>query len=101
MLLISSGPVGTPYQGGIFRCRLVFGQDFPQHPPKGNLLFLLTNGQYTSTNSFIIHILYTRFVFFVCECCDISGVMLTKIFHPNVSKAGEICGISYLHLTGE
>lgn len=29
------GPVGTPFEGGLFKCKLVLGQDFPQHPPKG------------------------------------------------------------------
>jgi ubiquitin-conjugating enzyme E2 S len=47
------GPAGTPYEGGLFRMKLVLGEDFPTAPPKG---------------------------FFT-----------TKIFHPNVSKAGEIC----------
>jgi ubiquitin-conjugating enzyme E2 S len=47
------GPHGTPFEGGVFRCKLVLGNDFPQAPPK--------------------------------------GYFLTKIFHPNVSKAGEIC----------
>ncbi|KAK9824376.1 hypothetical protein WJX72_009836 [[Myrmecia] bisecta] len=47
------GPAGTPYEGGVFKMKLVLGADFPQSPPKG---------------------------FFT-----------TKIFHPNVSKAGEIC----------
>eukprot|EP00274_Cyanoptyche_gloeocystis_P006365 CAMPEP_0196656814 /NCGR_PEP_ID=MMETSP1086-20130531/19676_1 /TAXON_ID=77921 /ORGANISM="Cyanoptyche gloeocystis , Strain SAG4.97" /LENGTH=230 /DNA_ID=CAMNT_0041989691 /DNA_START=41 /DNA_END=733 /DNA_ORIENTATION=+ len=47
------GPVGTPFEGGLFRVKLVLGQDFPQAPPKG---------------------------FFI-----------TKIFHPNVSKSGDIC----------
>ncbi len=44
---------GTPYEGGVFRVKLVLSNDFPTAPPK--------------------------------------GVFLTKIFHPNVSKAGEIC----------
>ena len=47
------GPVGTPFEGGLFRMRLTLGSDFPQSPPK--------------------------------------GVFMTKVFHPNVSKAGEIC----------
>eukprot|EP00249_Psilotum_nudum_P016758 c25976_g1_i2 orf=229-978(-) len=47
------GPPCTPYEGGVFRMKLVLSQDFPQTPPKG---------------------------FFV-----------TKIFHPNVAKNGEIC----------
>jgi len=29
------GPVGTPYQGGIFRCKLAVEADFPNNPPKG------------------------------------------------------------------
>lgn len=43
----------TPYQGGVFRMKLLFGPDFPAAPPK--------------------------------------GYFITPIFHPNVSKAGEIC----------
>ncbi|KAJ7561416.1 hypothetical protein O6H91_03G027900 [Diphasiastrum complanatum] len=47
------GPPGTPYEGGVFRIRLLLSQDFPQSPPK--------------------------------------GYFLTKIFHPNIAKNGEIC----------
>jgi len=47
------GPEGTPFEGGLFKVRIVLGPDFPQGPPK--------------------------------------GYFLTKIFHPNVSDAGEIC----------
>ncbi|EIE20518.1 hypothetical protein COCSUDRAFT_30660 [Coccomyxa subellipsoidea C-169] len=47
------GPVGTPYEGGVFRMKLVLGADFPSAPPK--------------------------------------GWFLTKLFHPNVSKEGDIC----------
>ncbi|KAF8312315.1 hypothetical protein DL93DRAFT_1317978 [Clavulina sp. PMI_390] len=50
---IIAGPEGTPYEGGYFRIRFQFTEEFPAAPPK----------------------------------CT----MLTKIFHPNVSKAGEIC----------
>jgi len=32
------GPQGTPFEGGLFRCRLILGPDFPSSPPKG--LFL-------------------------------------------------------------
>ena len=44
---------GTPYEGGLFRVKLVLGKDFPASPPK--------------------------------------GFFLTKIFHPNVARNGEIC----------
>ena len=44
---------GTPYDGGLFRVRLVLSKDFPTSPPK--------------------------------------AYFITKIFHPNVSRNGEIC----------
>jgi ubiquitin-conjugating enzyme E2 S len=50
---IVEGPEGTPYQGGYFRVKFDFTEEFPAAPPK------------------------CRFI--------------TKIFHPNVSSAGEIC----------
>ncbi|KAI9432182.1 ubiquitin-conjugating enzyme/RWD-like protein [Lactarius indigo] len=50
---IVEGPEGTPYQGGYFRVKFDFTEEFPAAPPK------------------------CRFI--------------TKIFHPNVSGAGEIC----------
>lgn len=50
---IIQGPAGTPYEGGYFRVRFKFTEEFPAAPPK---------------------------------CW-----FMTKIFHPNVSKAGEIC----------
>ncbi|KAJ4460577.1 putative Ubiquitin-conjugating enzyme E2 S [Paratrimastix pyriformis] len=47
------GPAGTPYEGGIFRMKLVLGPEFPAKAPQ--------------------------------------GYFLTKIFHPNVAPAGDIC----------
>ncbi|EDV27414.1 uncharacterized protein TRIADDRAFT_53086 [Trichoplax adhaerens] len=32
------GPVGTPYEGGIFRLKLMLGKDFPMVPPQGYFL---------------------------------------------------------------
>lgn len=32
------GPAGTPYEGGLFRVKLVLGKDFPAAPPKGFFL---------------------------------------------------------------
>jgi ubiquitin-conjugating enzyme E2 S len=34
------GPQGTPYEGGWFKIRLVFGNEFPDIPPKGNFVCL-------------------------------------------------------------
>lgn len=35
LLIIFLDVVGTAYEGGIFRCRLVIDSEFPQKPPKG------------------------------------------------------------------
>ena len=32
------GPVGTPFEGGVFRLKLVLSSDFPSSPPKGFFL---------------------------------------------------------------
>ena len=32
------GPVGTPYEGGIFKCKLVLTNEFPQTAPRGFFL---------------------------------------------------------------
>lgn len=32
------GPVGTPYEGGLFRVKLSMGPDFPNAPPTGQFL---------------------------------------------------------------
>ncbi|KLO18730.1 hypothetical protein SCHPADRAFT_899519 [Schizopora paradoxa] len=50
---IIEGPAGTPYEGGYFRVKFAFTEEFPSAPPRCRLI--------------------------------------TKIFHPNVSSAGEIC----------
>lgn len=31
--------VGTPYEGGVFRMKLILCEDFPLTPPKGDVLF--------------------------------------------------------------
>lgn len=35
---VINGPPGTPYEGGQFKMRLVFGSDYPAAPPKGYFL---------------------------------------------------------------
>eukprot|EP00850_Spirogloea_muscicola_P015353 SM000117S25473 [mRNA] locus=s117:75274:77093:- [translate_table: standard] len=53
LLWVVCSKVGTPYDGGVFRMKLVLNQDYPHTPPK--------------------------------------GFFLTRIFHPNIAKNGEIC----------
>ena len=48
-----AGPTDTPFEGGVFKVKLVLPSDYPSAPPK--------------------------------------GYFLTRIYHPNISKAGEIC----------
>jgi len=48
-----AGPDSTPFEGAVFKVKLVLPAEYPQAPPK--------------------------------------GFFLTKIFHPNISKTGEIC----------
>jgi len=47
------GPEQTPFEGGVFKVKLMLPSDYPNAPPK--------------------------------------GFFLTRIFHPNISKTGEIC----------
>lgn len=64
------GIAGTPYEGGYFRIRFEFGPEYPNLPPKC---------MSSSTLSPCGH------------KTEAVGTMMTRIFHPNVSKAGEIC----------
>lgn len=32
------GPTATPYEGGVFRCKLIIGSEFPAAPPRGVFL---------------------------------------------------------------
>jgi ubiquitin-conjugating enzyme E2 S len=34
-----AGPVGTPYEGGVFCVKLALGADYPAAPPKGAFSF--------------------------------------------------------------
>ncbi|KAI8597774.1 ubiquitin-conjugating enzyme/RWD-like protein [Dissophora ornata] len=79
------GPVGTPYEGGCFRLRLQLSADFPNSPPKCKYFFCfpskLIAGFYRDTYANnCARSLFCRLGFF-----------LTKIFHPNVSKQGDVC----------
>jgi hypothetical protein len=69
---------GTPYEGGYFRVTFNFGPEYPNVPPKCEDL---------RVPSFVF-----SSAFPLCAQVDLTtGTMTTRIFHPNVSKAGEIC----------
>lgn len=51
------GPVGTPFEGGLFQCKIVLGPDFPQLPPKGFFLTKIFHPNVSSTGSICVNTL--------------------------------------------
>lgn len=41
LIFITTYIVGTPYEGGVFKCKLVVDSEFPQKPPKGTHNFIV------------------------------------------------------------
>lgn len=97
---------GTPYEGGYFRVKFNFGPDYPNLPPKcmspsissspcsPSHYFQLSS---SASKSRTLN-RPSRVISVECGVChskregaDWVGTMITRIFHPNVSKAGEIC----------
>lgn len=69
---------GTPYEGGYFKVKFKFTEEFPAAPPKCK-----------QTRS-LLHIRHPNQHFTKTRHLNL-GWFITKIFHPNVSKQGEIC----------
>lgn len=51
------GPAGTPYEGGIFRMKLVFGSEFPSVPPKGYFLTKIFHPNVSNTGEICVNVL--------------------------------------------
>ena len=88
--------VGTPFEGGVFKMKLVLGSDFPNAPPKGvppctlnSSLLSVKELSAMKWRKFAEHKTSSK----AREYLPLwnAGFFLTKIFHPNVSKPGEIC----------
>lgn len=54
---IIDGPVGTPYEGGQFKMKLVLGRDFPQGPPKGYFLTKIFHPNVSSSGEICVNTL--------------------------------------------
>ena len=67
----------------MFRIKLALPSDYPHAPPKGAPA--LSPGQHGRSFLSAEQILYAA------GSPRCAGYFLTKIFHPNISKTGEIC----------
>jgi ubiquitin-conjugating enzyme E2 S len=51
------GPTGTPYEGGVFRCKLVIGSEFPAAPPRGLFLTKIFHPNVSGTGDICVNTL--------------------------------------------
>lgn len=51
------GPAGTPFEGGLFRMKLVFGPEFPTVPPKGYFLTKIFHPNVSSSGEICVNVL--------------------------------------------
>uniref|UniRef100_A0A7S1SKZ5 E2 ubiquitin-conjugating enzyme n=1 Tax=Tetraselmis chuii TaxID=63592 RepID=A0A7S1SKZ5_9CHLO len=51
------GPAGTPYEGGLFRMRLILGSDFPNAAPKGYFLTKIFHPNVSNEGEICVNVL--------------------------------------------
>lgn len=51
------GPEGTPFEGGVFRMKLMLGEDYPAGPPKGRFLTKIFHPNVSSTGDICVNVL--------------------------------------------
>lgn len=79
--------VQTPYEGGVFRLKLVLGAGYPGAPPRG----AFGPGAVPSAGPARVGMTAAPPRRCVAAPCRRAGFFITKIFHPNVALAGDIC----------
>lgn len=80
------GPVGTPYEGGLFRMKVVLGENFPSNPPKGFFITKIFHPNVAKNGAICVNTLKRDWksdmgiehVLTVCKCL---------LIHPNPASA--------------
>ena len=76
----------TPFENGVFKIKLVLPSEYPQAPPKGTRL-----PAPCARLVCIALVVVSHHIEPARLGGPSAGYFLTKIFHPNISKTGEIC----------
>lgn len=74
------GPVGTPYDGGVFRVRLSLSPDYPNSPPKGYFLTKIFHPNVSESGEICVNVLKKDWK----SDLGIRHVLLVGVLHPHV-----------------
>ena len=72
------GPTGTPYEGGVFRMKLLLGGDFPSQAPKGYFLTKTFHPNISETGEICVNVLKKDWQ----PELGVRHVLLIGTFHP-------------------